>query len=164
MLLRFSYTQRRLAEFIHQYNERRAHMGIDGLTPADRFFGRADRVLESINAISRRRNSAPERQAPAGAPFEELAEQRSGPTEALRLVIVDGQIQLRFCGAQVSLGSFQAARARNRSARTAPRCSSTARVCSPADTRCCPRHPLCSMPRLRPGRLRRRTSRPQAAG
>src|SRR5690606_29280585 len=46
--------QARLDEFFAEYNERRAHMGIDGLTPADRYFGRADRVLATIDAISRR--------------------------------------------------------------------------------------------------------------
>ena len=39
------HAEQRLKEFFDEYNERRAHMGIDGLTPADRFFGRADKVL-----------------------------------------------------------------------------------------------------------------------
>jgi putative transposase len=46
---------RRLGEFFDHYNERRAHMGIDGLTPADRFHGRADRVLAAVDAVSRQR-------------------------------------------------------------------------------------------------------------
>ncbi len=99
---------RRMAEFFEHYNERRAHMGIDGLTPADRFFGRADRVLDTINAISRRRNGALERLSPDDCTFEEVTGQRSGsPMEVLRLVLVDGRMQLRFCGAQVDLGPLR---------------------------------------------------------
>jgi transposase InsO family protein len=49
------HAERRLKEFFFEYNEQRAHMGIDGLTPADRFFGRADQVLAQINALSRHR-------------------------------------------------------------------------------------------------------------
>ena len=48
----------RLTQFIDDYNHRRAHMGIDGLTPADRFMGRADRVLAEVDAISRKRQGA----------------------------------------------------------------------------------------------------------
>ncbi len=50
--------ERRLAQFIDDYNHRRAHMGIAGLTPADRFMGRADRVLAEVDAISRKRQGA----------------------------------------------------------------------------------------------------------
>lgn len=99
--------RRRLEQFIEHYNEHRAHMGIDGLTPADRFFGRADRVLATVNALSRRRQGvAP--LPPAGTTVEELTglEERA-PTEVLRLVLLDGQMQLRFCGAQVDLGRVE---------------------------------------------------------
>jgi len=93
---------RRLDTFFAEYNERRAHMGIDGLTPADRFFGRADRVLAHIDAVSRHRNGALAMRAEPGAPFEEVGEHA---LEVLRLVIVDGQMELRFCGSRVILGS-----------------------------------------------------------
>lgn len=93
---------RRLAEFITGYNECRAHMGIDGLTPADRFFGRADRVLAQVDAISRRRQGG---LLQGAAVIEELAGPATGaPVEVLRLCIVDGQMELRFCGARLPLG------------------------------------------------------------
>lgn len=99
---------RRLAEFFAEYNERRAHMGIDGLTPADRFFGRADRVLAAIDAISRRRQGSLAMLSPAGAAIEELGDPRGGaPLEVLRLAIVDGVMELRFCGARVRLGRIE---------------------------------------------------------
>jgi transposase InsO family protein len=97
--------EERLRSFFNEYNERRAHMGIDGLTPADRFFGRADQVLATVNAISRRRQGAMAQSAPAGSPAEEILSDRTGaPLEVLRLVLVDGVMELRFCGARVKLG------------------------------------------------------------
>lgn len=93
---------RRLDTWILEYNERRAHMGIDGLTPADRFFARADRVLAHIDAVSRRRNGAHAMSADPSTPFEQIGERA---LEVLRLVIVDGQMELRFCGSKVILGS-----------------------------------------------------------
>jgi len=95
----------RLHAFIDDYNERRAHMALDGLTPADRFFGRADRVLELINALSRRRQGLSLRDVPDGAAIEELGVGRGAPMEVLRLVIIDGQMELRLCGARVRLGA-----------------------------------------------------------
>jgi putative transposase len=98
----------RLARFFDEYNDRRAHMGIDGLTPADRFFGRADRVLAAVDAVSRGRQGALSLLAPAGAPIEELTAPGSGaPLEVLRLVLVDGAMELRFCGARVRLGRVE---------------------------------------------------------
>jgi len=97
---------RRLSEFVSHFNERRAHMGIDGLTPADRFCGRAEEVLALIDAVSRKRQAALDRLAPAGASTEEPLPALSGaPLEVLRLLIVDGQLELRFCGARVRLGT-----------------------------------------------------------
>ena len=100
--------ERRLAQFFEQYNERRAHMGIDGLTPADRFFGRADRVLAALDAISRKRQGALALVSPTGGPVEELTFTGAGaPMEVLRLVLVDGVMELRFCGARVRLGRVE---------------------------------------------------------
>ena len=94
----------RLAEFFVHYNESRAHMGIDGLTPADRFFARADRVLSTIDAVSRKRQGVLAR-LPDGYGFEETLGVGTGaPMEVLRLLIVDGHMELRFCGARVLLG------------------------------------------------------------
>lgn len=100
--------KRRLAAFFDDYNHRRAHMGIDGLTPADRFFGRADRVLATVDAISRKRQGVLDAQRAPNAPIEELIGPESGaPMEVLRLVIHDGVMELRFCGARVTLGRIE---------------------------------------------------------
>jgi len=97
--------EQRLREFFEEYNEKRAHMGIDGLTPADRFMGRADRVLAAVQAISRRRQGAEALLGPLGRCTEEVISDRDGaPMEVLRLVIVDGVMEMRFCGARVRLG------------------------------------------------------------
>lgn len=102
------HAEQRLREFFLDYNERRAHMGIDGLTPADRFFGRADQVLARINALSRHRQGVLAESAPAGCAIEELGTIRAGsPMEVLRLTLVDGAMELRFCGARVVLGQVQ---------------------------------------------------------
>jgi putative transposase len=98
----------RLASFFEEYNHGRAHMGIDGLTPADRFFGRGDQVLAAIDGISRRRQGALAMSLTEGAPFEEILGIRTGaPLEVLRLVIEDGRMELRFCGARVTLGQIE---------------------------------------------------------
>jgi putative transposase len=98
--------ERRLAAFVDDYNHRRAHMGIDGLVPADRFFGRADQVLARIDAVSRGRSTVP--RAMPGAPVEEMLTATSGaPLEVLRLVLLDGVMELRFCGARVQLGPLK---------------------------------------------------------
>jgi transposase InsO family protein len=100
--------ERRLREFFEDYNERRAHMGIDGLTPADRFFGRADRVLAAVDAVSRKRQGALAQMEPSGAAVEELGSAFTGaPFEVLRLVVIDGEMELRFCGSRVRLGRVQ---------------------------------------------------------
>jgi len=98
----------RLASFFEEYNHGRAHMGIDGLTPADRFFGRGDQVLAAIDGISRRRQGALAMPLTEGAPFEEILGIRTGaPLEVLRLVIENGRMEMRFCGARVPLGQIE---------------------------------------------------------
>jgi transposase InsO family protein/transposase-like protein len=100
--------EQRLAEFFDGFNESRAHMGIDGLTPADRFFGRADKVLAAVDAISRRRQGALSLLGgPAGAVEETLSARQGAPLEVLRLVLIDGIMELRFCGARVRLGRVE---------------------------------------------------------
>jgi hypothetical protein len=42
--------QRRIGHFIDHYNFQRPHQGIDGLVPADRFFGAAPEVLATLKA------------------------------------------------------------------------------------------------------------------
>jgi transposase InsO family protein len=96
---------RRLSEFLEAYNVARAHMGIDGVTPADRYFGRADRVLALVDAISRRRQILPGRAGHGGGPIEELTgSSGTSPLEVLRLVLVGDELELRFCGARFRLG------------------------------------------------------------
>jgi transposase InsO family protein/transposase-like protein len=97
----------KLAAFFEDYNERRAHMGIDGLTPADRYFGRADRVLAVVNGLSRKRQGLANNVLPPGSPTEELSSAAGAPLEVLRLVIVGGEMELRFCGARVRLGRIE---------------------------------------------------------
>ena len=99
-----SVASARLTQFLEDYNEQRAHMGLDGLTPADRYHGRAQRVLSLLDAVSRKRQGALSQHGSQEL-FEEITGSHSGaPMEVLRLVIVDGQMQLRLCGARVVLG------------------------------------------------------------
>jgi transposase InsO family protein len=57
--------QRRIGLFIDHYNFQRPHQGIDGLTPADRFFGAAPEVQKTLqarvasNALELARNGLP---------------------------------------------------------------------------------------------------------
>jgi len=104
----WTVAEQRLGQWMRSYNEQRAHMGIDGLTPADRFFGRADRVLQACNALSRKRNSSLALFSQPGAALEEVSLAASGaPTEVLRLMIVDDQMELRLCGCRVRLGPVE---------------------------------------------------------
>jgi hypothetical protein len=91
--------ERRLAAWVDDYNHRRAHMGIDGLVPAGQ-------VMARIEALSRGRIAAlATRHGDPAAPVEETLTAASGaPLEVLRLVIHDGVMELRFCGARVQLG------------------------------------------------------------
>lgn len=59
-------------------------------------------MLAVVDAVSRKRQGALSRLAPGGAPTEENG--TGAPLEVLRLVIVDGVMELRFCGARVVLG------------------------------------------------------------
>jgi transposase InsO family protein len=57
--------QRRIGLFIDHYNFQRVHQGIDGLTPADRFYGAASEVKRTLekrvaqNALELARNGVP---------------------------------------------------------------------------------------------------------
>jgi transposase InsO family protein len=86
--------------WVEQYNFRRAHLGIDGLVPADRYFGLQHRVAAEVQARSRGRQLAASASGPIGGPLDELG----GPLEVLRLVLVDGRLELRFCGQSMELG------------------------------------------------------------
>ena len=87
-----------MAEWTHEYNFKRAHMGIDGVTPADRYFGLHKRVLAVVQARSRQRQGLAD--DPIGSPLEELGP----PLEVLRLMMTDGHLELRFLGSRFKLG------------------------------------------------------------
>jgi transposase InsO family protein len=59
--------RRRIGQYIDHYNFQRTHQGIDGLVPADRFFGAAPEMLRtlkervSVNALELARNGIPKK-------------------------------------------------------------------------------------------------------
>jgi transposase InsO family protein len=87
-----------LARFFHEYNHRRAHMGIDGLTPADRFFGRWEEVREEVEARARHR--------PLGSD-PRITEERlpEDQVEVVRLMFVGDRLELRLLGHTSVLGT-----------------------------------------------------------
>jgi transposase InsO family protein len=89
--------------WVEHYNERRAHMGLDGLCPADRFFGRAEAVSAQMAARIRGRATAAAAHDGPGAPVEEAG---AGALEVLRLMVVDGRLEMRVFGARVQLGAM----------------------------------------------------------
>jgi len=98
-----------LVDFFSHYNFGRAHMGIDGLTPADRFFGRWEQVMERVQAASRRRQGAAE--LAGGGPQDPFLTEETlpdGPLEMLRLLIENGRMTLAFLGHRVDLGEVRA--------------------------------------------------------
>lgn len=94
-----------IAEFIRHYNHRRAHMGIDGLVPADRFFGRFREVKAAVEAQTRRRQGALLIQENLHVTEEISPAERM---EVLRLMVVDGALEVRFLGHRVRLGPLEA--------------------------------------------------------
>jgi transposase InsO family protein len=92
--------RRAIDVWVERFNFKRAHMGIDGLVPADRYFGLHKKVLAEIQARSRGRQTSAALDSGAGSPVDDI----HGVMEVLRLVLVDGKIELRFCGARVELG------------------------------------------------------------
>jgi len=91
-----------LERWFHEYNHRRAHMGIDGLTPADRFFGRWEQVRAMLEAAARGRLSAG---GEDGQLFEENSQGCS--VEALRLLVVDDRLEIRLFGHRIVLGKLE---------------------------------------------------------
>lgn len=94
-----------LARFFAEYNHRRAHLGIGGLVPADRFFGRWPEVAAEIDAVSRRRQGAL-----AVAQDRRLFHEPIAPGErtlVLELVFVGDEAELRLCGRRVRLGRVE---------------------------------------------------------
>jgi transposase InsO family protein len=93
-----------LERFINYYNHRRAHLSLEGLTPADRFFGRWESVLAHVEAASRRRQGVEALRERAEISKEIPPEDRS---EILRLVSSGGELELRFFGHRVRLGPIE---------------------------------------------------------
>ena len=86
--------------WIHHFNFRRAHLGIDGLVPADRYFGLHQRVLAEVQARSRDRLATAAASEPIGGPLDDVG----GPLEILRFALVDGRVEVRFCGQRAVIG------------------------------------------------------------
>jgi putative transposase len=91
-----------LDAWFHAYNNARAHMGIDGLTPADRFFGRWHEVRARVEAATRGRLASVSDDVRI---FEEGAV-CGAPVDVLRLVAVDGRLEMRLMGHKVVLGGL----------------------------------------------------------
>lgn len=89
----FSHAKRELERYFESYNFERTHMGIGGVTPADRYFGRVQFGLTTIeaNALALDRGGAAQR-----LPGERAV--------VLQLAIVNGRIELWFAGKRVELG------------------------------------------------------------
>jgi transposase InsO family protein len=91
----------KIAAWVLHFNFRRAHLGIDGLVPADRYFALQQRVLDQVQARSRGRLACQSGTRAIPGPLDDL----QGPLEILRFLLVDGQLEVRFCGLRFLLGS-----------------------------------------------------------
>jgi len=91
-----------LARFVDDYNHRRAHLGIGGLTPADRFFGRWPEVAADLDAVSRRRQGALAVHEQHRLTHELLPAQDRALV--LQLVLVEDHAELHFLGRRIVLG------------------------------------------------------------
>jgi len=91
----------KVSAWVEHFNFRRAHLGIDGLVPADRYFGLQARAIAEVQARSRGRLACGEGSNPIRGPLDDL----HGPLEILRFVLLDGQLEMRFCGLRFVLGS-----------------------------------------------------------
>ncbi len=89
----FSHARRELARYFEHYNFERTHMGIGGVTPADRYFARVKKGLATLEA---------------GAPsLDRDGEPHRLPGErpvVLQLALVDSRLELWFAGKKVELG------------------------------------------------------------
>jgi len=94
-------TRAKVAAWVEHFNYRRAHLGIDGLVPADRYFGLQARAIAEVQARSRGRVAGEAGSSRIQGPLDDL----HGPLELLRFVLLDGQLEMRFCGLRFVLGS-----------------------------------------------------------
>jgi putative transposase len=63
-----SELEKAIAGFIQHYNQQRYHESLDNVTPADVYFGRAERILKERDQIKHRTLTARRRQAAQGTP------------------------------------------------------------------------------------------------
>ena len=77
--------RRRIGHFIDYYNFQRPHQGIDGLVPADRFFGAASEVLATLQLArgGQRPGTGPQRRA-QGPVLRDGTDRRTGLQRACR--------------------------------------------------------------------------------
>ena len=94
-----------LARFFVDYNHRRAHMGIGGLVPADRFYGRWPEVVAEMDAVSRRRQGALALQLDRRLFVEPPA--AGERALVLQLVVVGDQAELHLLGRRIRLGRVE---------------------------------------------------------
>jgi len=88
----FAHAQREIAKYFERYNLERTHMGIGGLTPSDRYFGRAEQVMASIE----RGSGALDRGEAGRLPGERAV--------VFQLALVEGRLELWFAGKRLDLG------------------------------------------------------------
>lgn len=91
----------KIASWVEHFNFRRAHLGIEGLVPADRYFGLQSRAIAEVQARSRGRLAGEYGSDRLQGPLDDL----QGPLEVLRFVLLEGQLEMRFCGLRFVLGS-----------------------------------------------------------
>lgn len=95
----FREAEEKVGKWINYYNYRRTHMGIGGLTPADRYFGREEEVLKAIENRYRQRRWEDSGRVEAiikEPPFGKMV-------EILQLILREGRLELHFCGKRFSL-------------------------------------------------------------
>lgn len=86
-----------ISEYIRRFNTERAHMGIGGLTPADRYFGRREEVIEEIGRRCAERKSVSD--DGAGESFE-----GNGAIEVLQIMLREKTLVVSFCGKEFQIG------------------------------------------------------------
>lgn len=86
-----------IAEYIRHFNTTRAHMGIGGLTPADRYFGRQEEVLEEIGRRCAERKSS-------SSDGHEETRQGNEPVEVLQMQLRGKTLVVSFCGKEFEIG------------------------------------------------------------